>query len=132
MTAVGGTSLAADATSARGWTDTAWANSGSGCSIMFAVPAWQSGAWCTTGRAVADVSVIADYNPGVAVYSSVEGGWVVLGGTSVGAPFVAGLYAAANDYGAATTGAPKLYVTPGALNAVAGASLGSPNGLGAF
>jgi subtilase family serine protease len=132
VTAVGGTSLAADATMARGWTETAWANSGGGCSIMFAVPAWQSGSACTTGRSVADVSVIADYNPGVAVYSTVEGGWVVLGGTSVGAPFVAGLYAAANDYGAATVGAPKLYANPGALNTVAGATLGSPNGLGAF
>jgi subtilase family serine protease len=79
--------------------------------------------------------MIADYNPGVAVYSTSEGGWVVLGGTSVGAPFVAGLYAAANDYGAATVGASKLSANASALNPVAGpagATLGSPNGLGAF
>jgi|GEM_PF-1977127 len=134
VTAVGGTTLSADATTPRGWSETAWSATSYGCSILFAAPAWQSGSACST-RSVADVSMIADYNPGVNVYSSVEGGWVVLGGTSVGAPFVAGLYAAAGDYGAATTGAPKLYANPSALNTVAGpagATLGSPNGLGAF
>ncbi|HEY0613374.1 MAG TPA: hypothetical protein VGC96_01990, partial [Candidatus Elarobacter sp.] len=82
-----------------------------------------------------DVSVIADYNPGVAVYSSAEGGWLVLGGTSVGAPFVAGLYGAANDYGAATVGAPNLYANLAKLNVVsgpAGGTNGSPNGLTGF
>lgn len=134
VTAVGGTTLTPDS-SPRGWSESAWAQTGFGCSIISAAPAWQSASGCAAMRSVADVSMIADYNPGVAVYSSVEGGWVVLGGTSVGAPFVAGLYAAANDYGAATTGAPKLTANASALNPVtgpAGATLGSPNGLGAF
>jgi subtilase family serine protease len=134
VTAVGGTTLTPDS-SPRGWSESAWAQTSSGCSIMFPVPAWQSSAsGCTAGRSVADVSVVADYNPGIAVYSTVEGGWVVLGGTSAGAPFVAGLYAAANDYGAATVGAAKLYASTAAFNPVDGASgtLGSPNGLGAF
>ena len=132
VTAVGGTTLTQDGTTARGWREAPWANTGSGCSIMFAVPAWQTGSACTGGRAVPDVSVIADYNPGVAVYSSAEHGWVVLGGTSAGAPFVAGLYAAANDYGAATVGAPSLYANASRLNVLGGASLGSPNGLAGF
>ncbi|HEV2738404.1 MAG TPA: hypothetical protein VGU66_07495 [Candidatus Elarobacter sp.] len=134
VTAVGGTTLTQDATQSRGWSETAWAPTSSGCSIMFPTPAWQPAGGCS-GRSVADVSVIADYNPGIAVYSSAEGGWVVLGGTSAGAPFVAGLYAAAGDYGAATIGASKLYANPTGFNAVAGAAggtLGSPNGLGAF
>lgn len=134
VTAVGGTTLAQDATNPRGWSETAWGSTSAGCSIMFAPPAWQTAAGCS-GRSVADVSVIADYNPGVAVYSSTDGGWVVLGGTSAGAPFVAGLYAAANDYGAATVGAAKLYASTTGFNAIAGAAgatLGSPNGLGAF
>ena len=134
VTAVGGTTLTQNATNPRGWSESAWASTSAGCSIMFAPPAWQTAAGCS-GRSVADVSVIADYNPGVAVYSSTDGGWVVLGGTSAGAPFVAGLYAAANDYGAATVGAAKLYANPAGFNAVsnaAGATLGSPNGLGAF
>ena len=132
VTSVGGTTLTQDGTTARGWTETSWANTGAGCSIMFAVPAWQNGSACTSGRAVPDVSVIADYNPGVAVYSSAEKGWVVLGGTSAGAPFVAGLYAAANDYGAATVGAPSLYANASRLNVLGGATLGSPNGLAGF
>ena len=135
VTAVGGTTLTADATSTRGWSETAWAQTGFGCSVVFPAPAWQNASGCSGTRSVADVSMIADYNPGVAVYSSAEGGWVVLGGTSVGAPFVAGLYAAANDYGAATIGAPKLSANAGALFPVAGpagATLGSPNGLAAF
>ncbi|HEY0382800.1 MAG TPA: hypothetical protein VGC72_11410 [Candidatus Elarobacter sp.] len=135
VTAVGGTTLTPDASSPRGWSESAWAQTGFGCSIIFAAPAWQSAAGCSGTRSVADVSMIADYNPGVAVYSSAEGGWVVLGGTSVGAPFVAGLYAAANDYGAGTTGAPKLAANASMLNPVAGpagATLGSPKGLGAF
>ena len=53
--------------------------------------------------------MVADFATGVAVYSSVQGGWIVLGGTSVGAPFVAGLYAAANDFGAGSTGARGVY-----------------------
>jgi subtilase family serine protease len=135
VTAVGGTTLTPDATSPRGWSESAWAQTGFGCSIVFAAPAWQGASGCSGARSVADVSMIADYNPGVAVYSKSEGGWVVLGGTSVGAPFVAGLYAAANDYGTATIGAPKLSANPGLLNPVAGpagATLGSPNGLAAF
>ena len=134
VTAVGGTSLSADG-SARGWTESVWGPTGNGCSTMFPVPAWQTAANGCTGRFVADVSMLADYNPGVAVYSTAEGGWVVLGGTSVGAPFVAGLYAQAGDYGASTTGAPRLYANLSALNVVSGAAgqtNGSPNGLAGF
>lgn len=134
VTAVGGTTLDRSSGTARGWSETVWGASGSGCSTIFARPAWQSGSACG-GRTVPEVSVIADYNPGVAVYSSDHKGWIVLGGTSAGAPFVAGLYAAANDYGVASVGAAKLYANRDTLNPVAGfadGTLGSPNGLAAF
>ncbi len=134
VTAVGGTTLVPSAGTARGWSESVWNASGSGCSSMFDRPAWQSGGACS-GRTVPEVSVIADYNPGVAVYSSDHKGWIVLGGTSAGAPFVAGLYAAANDYGTASVGAAKLYAERATLNPVTGfadATLGSPNGLAAF
>jgi subtilase family serine protease len=135
VTAVGGTTLTQNASSARGWSETVWSSSGFGCSAMFGTPAWQTSSACTSGRATADVSMLADYNPGVAVYSSSDGGWIVLGGTSVGAPFVAGLYAQAGDYGAGTVGAPNLYANLGSLNPVGGAAgytNGSPNGLAGF
>lgn len=131
VTAVGGTSLAQDATTARGWTETVWNGSGNGCSIMIAPPAWQTAPSACSGRSIPDISMLADSALGVAVYSSAEKGWVVLGGTSVGAPFVAGLYGAAADYGAGTIGAPALYAHLGALNPVAGTT-GSPNGLAGF
>ncbi len=134
VTAVGGTTLAPDAGTARGWSESVWSAGGSGCSSMFSQPGWESGRSCS-GRTVPEISVIADYNPGVAVFSSDHKGWIVLGGTSAGAPFVAGLYAAANDYGATSVGAAKLYADRALLNPVAGfadATLGSPNGLAAF
>jgi hypothetical protein len=85
--AVGGTSLQA-ASNGRGWTETAWAGAGSGCSAYEAKPSWQSfipDESCT-GRKLADVSAVADPNTGMAVY---HGGWLRYGGTSASAPIVA-------------------------------------------
>jgi subtilase family serine protease len=129
VTAVGGTTLTQDG-SPRGWSEAVWTGSGNGCSAMVAVPSWQPAGSCS-GRAVPDISMLADAGVGVAVYSTAEKGWVVLGGTSVGAPFVAGLYGAANDYGAGTIGAAGIYAALTNLNAVSGAG-GSPNGLAGF
>ena len=75
--------------------------------------------------------MLADSRVGVTIFSSAENGWVTLGGTSIGAPFVAGLYGAANDYGAGTVGAPGIYANLGSLNPVSGTN-GSPNGLAGF
>jgi len=44
--AVGGTTLHR-AESSRGWSETAWKGSGSGCSVVEAKPAWQSDPGCT-------------------------------------------------------------------------------------
>jgi len=132
VTSVGGTSLTPNAASARGWTEAVWSGSGSGCSIMIAQPAWQTNSSCGGARSVPDISVIGDaVNPGVAVYNKDDNGWIVLGGTSVGAPFIAGLYGAAADFGAGTIGAPALYANLGNLNPVPGTN-GSPNGLTGF
>jgi len=99
VTAVGGTTLARSSVLARGWIETAWVGAGSGCSTVFTQPAWQSAIplpLCN-GRAVADVSAVADPTTGVAVYDSLSGGWLVFGGTSVGAPFIASVYALAGN-----------------------------------
>jgi subtilase family serine protease len=127
--------LTADASSARGYDESNWSNSPLGCSTMFAAPTWQTGSACGTSRAGVDVSVLADVTSGYAVYSSIQGGWIVLGGTSAGAPFVAGLYGAAHDFPATSSGAATLYAKRGSFNAVAnsgGKTLGSPNGLTGF
>jgi len=155
VTAVGGTHLVANTTTARGWTETAWSGAGSGCSSYIARPSWQSKTGSCNGRTVADVSAVADPSTGVAVYDSYgsTGGanWYVFGGTSVASPIVGSVYALA---GTPSTFAPSyLYAHTGQLfdvvsgsngrcsntklcTAVAGydgpTGLGTPNGTGAF
>lgn len=101
VTAVGGTTLTRSSRSRRGWTETAWANAGSGCADSNTAT-WQSSK--TTGcdqRAVADVAAVADPATGVAVYDSLPfegtGGWLEFGGTSAAAPIIAGVYALAGN-----------------------------------
>ena len=104
VTAVGGTSLAPNTGTARGWTETAWSGAGSGCSAFESQPAWQTTNSnivnaCPGGRAIADASADADPNTGVAVYDSFpflgNSGWLEFGGTSVAAPIVASVFALA-------------------------------------
>jgi subtilase family serine protease len=98
VTSVGGTSLFPDVSTTRRWSETAWAGAGSGCSTFFPKPAWQVDPGCAR-RTVADVAVVADPATGVAVYDSYpsqgRSGWLVFGGTSVGAPVVAAAHALA-------------------------------------
>ncbi|HET7502858.1 MAG TPA: S53 family peptidase [Kofleriaceae bacterium] len=94
VVAVGGTSLRT-AANARGWTETAWSGAGSGCSTVFAKPAWQTDPGCAR-RTVADVSAVADPNTGVAVFgpaSRSRSAFLVFGGTSVSAPLIGAIYA---------------------------------------
>ncbi|WP_406435715.1 S53 family peptidase [Streptomyces sp. NBC_00631] len=130
VVAVGGTSLTR-ADNARGWQETAWSGSGSGCSAWVDKPAWQQDTDCP-GRTLADVSVVADPDTGPAVYvTSVprgSGGWTVVGGTSASAPYVAGVIALAGDP-AALPDASRLYSAPAAgLNDVVDGSNGSCDG----
>ncbi len=161
VTSVGGTSLS-HASNARGWTETAWNGSGSGCSAYEPKPAWQTDSGCAR-RTVADVSAVADPNTGVAVYDSncnIVGqilgqcfkGWGVVGGTSASAPIVAGVYGLAGNGSSVNYGsfpyshtASLFDVTSGnngscssAYLCTSGAGydgptgLGTPNGTGAF
>jgi adenosine/AMP kinase len=90
---VGGTSLVTS-TSSRGWAETVWNGAGSGCSAYIDKPSLQTDPGCSK-RTVADVSAVADPNTGVAVYSTYEGGWLIVGGTSASSPIVAAIFAAA-------------------------------------
>jgi hypothetical protein len=94
VTAVGGTSLVR-ASGGRGWAESAWNHTGSGCSAYESKPSWQTDTGCAR-RSVADVAAVADPATGVAVYDSYPtSGWHVFGGTSVSAPIIAGVYAMA-------------------------------------
>jgi hypothetical protein len=122
VTAVGGTTLT-QASNARGWTEAAWSDAGSGCSAYEPKPAWQADTGCAH-RTVADVSADADPNSGLGVYDTynscgsssfcdelielgaVQGldGWAQVGGTSLSSPLIASVYALAGNTGSVAGG----------------------------
>ena len=148
VTGVGGTSL----TSTNPRVETAWSGAGSGCSKLYKKPSFQQG--INTGckkRADSDTAAVADPNTGVAVYDTFdEGGWGVIGGTSVASPIIASVFALAGKPSNNNPG--NLYANPTQLNDIiyggngtcgpplcqAGigwdgpTGLGTPNGIGAF
>lgn len=156
VTAVGGTSLVPAATT-RGWAETVWSGSGSGCSSYNARPAFQAS--LSTGcprRAMADVAAAADPNKGgMAVYyptSKANSTWAQVGGTSEATPIIASFYALGTK---SLSGYPNAlpYANTGSLFDVTSGSngsctpvlwctaavgwdgptgLGTPNGPGAF
>jgi subtilase family serine protease len=119
VTAVGGTTLK-KASNTRGWTETAWSGSGSGCSANEAKGSWQTDSGCAR-RTVADVSAVADPATGVGVYDTYNfcgtalgdnalcdwlvsigvspglSGWATVGGTSASSPIIASVYALAGN-----------------------------------
>jgi hypothetical protein len=123
VTAAGGTSLSL-ASNSRGWSETAWSGAGSGCSSYETKPSWQLPGACTR-RTIADVSSVSNPNTGVAVYSTYGGdpGWMVFGGTSAAAPFIAGVYAVGGSK-SPTYAAQWPYTNAGALNDVTSGSNG--------
>jgi subtilase family serine protease len=152
VVAVGGTSLKS-ATNARGWTETVWSGSGSGCSAYVTKPGWQSDASCSR-RSVADVAAVADPYTGLSVYDSVRyqgrAGWQVYGGTSLASPLIASVYALGGNLSApasytyanrtalfdVSTGSNGScgggYLCTGAAGYDGPTGLGTPNGLTAF
>lgn len=132
VTAVGGTTLSG---SSGSWSESAWAYGGRGCSAYTAKPHWQNAVetGCAT-RSTVDVAAIGDPQTGVAMYDSLGGGWLVAGGTSVGAPLVAAAYALAGN----GAGPAYAYFHRSAFNDVPPAGydqptgLGSPKGIGGF
>jgi hypothetical protein len=124
---VGGTTLREEGGT---WTSTVWDGGGSGCSQIFAAPAWQratagfAATGCGTGRAVADVSADGDPSTGVDVYDSTpEGngeptGWAAFGGTSVSTPIVAAEFALAGGARGAAQPVATLYAHAGEASAL--------------
>ena len=140
VTAVGGTTLTPAPAATRGWAESAWAGGGSGCSQYEAKPSWQLDLGCSS-RTVADVAAVADPATGAAVYSSVDKGWAVYGGTSLASPIVAaydallGSTAASSQYPYTHLGS-YFDVTSGSNGScgsylcIAGAGYDGPTGLG--
>jgi subtilase family serine protease len=111
---VGGTSLYVNA-AGNYLGETGWNNSlgagGGGYSRYEAEPSYQTGVQRAGVRTVPDVSLDADPNTGVDIYTTLpstgRGSWQVIGGTSAAAPMWAGIIALA-DQGRAVAGKTSL------------------------
>jgi subtilase family serine protease len=151
VTSVGGTTLVRDG-SARGWTESAWAGSTSGCSAYIHKPGWQKDRLCDK-RTVADVAAVADPQTGLAVYDTFGfEGWLVVGGTSLSSPIIASVYAMAGNTSSVRYGVGPYRASSGFFDVIGGSNgacggtymcnslpgydgptgLGTPNGLGGF
>jgi subtilase family serine protease len=122
VTSAGGTTLTS-ASNARGFTETVWSGSGSGCSTFEPKPAWQTDGGCSR-RTDNDVAADADPNTGLGVYDTYNGcgssglcdlliqlglvqgldGWAQVGGTSLSSPLIASVYALAGNARTVTYG----------------------------
>ncbi|HEV2261805.1 MAG TPA: hypothetical protein VGR69_05905 [Candidatus Rubrimentiphilum sp.] len=122
VTSVGGTSLSG---SSGSWTQSAWSYDGQGCSAYVSRPQWQHQTSCKT-RATVDVAAVADPQTGVSMYDSLAGGWLVAGGTSVGAPLIAAAYALSGN----PTGPAYSYQNATAFQQIGGSGYQLPTGLG--
>jgi subtilase family serine protease len=128
VVAVGGTNLQLGAGNTYGG-ETVWNNgpgqdaTGSGCDNASAARAWQLALtnWASTGcgsfRAMNDVSADADPYTGAAVYDSAYG-WMQVGGTSLAAPIIAGVYGLAANSSTVTYPASLLYAHASSLHDV--------------
>ena len=96
VTAAGGTTMlpanGMGVGAVRGLSESAWSDSGSGCDTTEAKPSWQTNPGCS-GRSYNDLSADADPLTGMDVYSQVDGGWEIVGGTSEASPLIAAYYA---------------------------------------
>ena len=103
VTSVGGTTLVRDPSVPRGWTESVWSGTGSGCSAYEPRPPWQQGVATGCGRrATTDISADADPASGLAVYDTLGyTGWLQVGGTSLSSPLAAAMYALAGGSPAA-------------------------------
>jgi Bacterial Ig-like domain len=165
VVAVGGTTLNLGPSSGYG-SETVWSGSGSGCSAYITARSWQTSdsSWaltgCDTKRGVSDVAADANPNTGASVYDTtkVEGqsGWFTVGGTSLSAPLIAGVYAlaggsssaypAADPYGHRSDSPASLHDITSGSNGSCGSStmckgavgydgptgVGTPKGIAAF
>jgi hypothetical protein len=95
VTAVGGTTLTADSSVTRGYTETAWSGTSSGCSAYEPKPTWQTDTGCAD-RTLNDLAADADPNTAVAYYDTpTAAGWAQGSGTVVAAAIIAASYALA-------------------------------------
>jgi subtilase family serine protease len=148
VVAVGGTRLSVTSSGAYA-SESVWGNgtvapggsgTGSGCSTLVSsytsAPYWQKTVanWAYTGcgsqRAIADVSADADTASGAWVYNSApdqygQTGWFSVGGTSLSAPIIAGVFALAGNAAQFTWPGQMLYKYPNQFHDVTSGTNGT-------
>ncbi|HEV2428063.1 MAG TPA: fibronectin type III domain-containing protein [Acidimicrobiales bacterium] len=144
VVAVGGTSLlqySNQGSRSANATETVWNGTpspgdgtGAGCSHYESSPSWQSAfisaaggsSTCST-RVTADVSADADPDTGLWVYDTYsQGGWLIVGGTSLASPLVAALYGLSNNAtGSSVYPASDLYADSSSFYHVTSGNVGS-------
>ncbi len=127
--AVGGTVLTA-ASNSRGWSESVWSRSGSGCSVFEAKPSYQTDSGCSK-RTTNDIAAVAE---DLSIYdtsgTSGEGklaGWYTVGGTSAATPIIAAVEALSGSE-THSLGASAFYKNPSSFFAVTSGSNGSCGG----
>ena len=129
VVAVGGTNLQLGAGNTYGsestWNNSATSATGSGCDDASPARAWQTAVstWAAIGcgslRGMNDVSADADPSTGAAVYDSASArGWIQVGGTSLAAPLIAGVYGLAANSSTVSYPASLPYAHPTSLHDV--------------
>jgi subtilase family serine protease len=109
VTAVGGTSLNLAPGTTRGWAESVWSGTGSGCS-SYNAPLTAAAGFSTgcSKRAMNDVAAASDpSNGGLAVVyptSSKSSTWGQFGGTSEASPIIASIYALSGNTGSSANG----------------------------
>jgi kumamolisin len=91
--AVGGTTISRSKSTGNYISQSAWTSGGGGPSKYEGRPSYQSSISNIVGsaRGTPDVAAVADPKTGVWIYDSAGGGWMVVGGTSVASPVMAGI-----------------------------------------
>jgi subtilase family serine protease len=125
VTSAGGTTLNKASGTTRGWTETVWSGTGSGCSKYEPKPSWQTDSGCSK-RTDNDVAADANPNTGAAIYDTYdEGGWLEVGGTSESSPIIASTFALAGTPAAGTYPSSYPYANTGDLYDITSGSNGS-------
>ena len=93
VVAVGGTSISRNPVNGNYVAELVWQQTGGGISSLVPKPTYQGPIAIGQGnyRVVPDIAADADPDTGVWVYSGYNGGWFIVGGTSVASPVEAGI-----------------------------------------
>jgi subtilase family serine protease len=100
VVAVGGISVARDLKTLAFTRAVSWSEAGGGSSAFTPRPSYQAALASVVGstRGVPDVAALANPETGVWVYDSGNGGWGIVGGTSVASPLQAGVTNASKSF----------------------------------